>query len=340
VQKGAIKKKGGVPFYEASATVPGSGLSLAAFDMLEFRVGLACKGYAEGGFFGCEADPALNPSGTTDFSIALVSPDGFMTQAVPLARYAKPLAPVGLGYGFIIINEEPTNPAPAAAILPRSDPLPDISGNGHPVLQSVRIPLADFGLPKGSKVRGVRLMFNRAAKGAIYLGNVRIMRDLASLDGKPDNPFPIPGPFIQTAPAAPSATGVMAATRMLGVKPMMGGQVTRIVRERRPIATATQAIRSAKLAAAPLWPAAREVVTLAIAVPEPLVIGGSLLTLRIGDQTFRLGQATVVATQGLRAARFYLSPEAFAALPQGAAMILENGSQRFDLGALDKAMLR
>ncbi len=88
-----------------------------------------------------------------------------------------------------------------------------------------------------------------------------------------------------------------------------------------------------------LWPAERDVVTVLMSVPEPLVIGGSLLTLRFGDQAFRLGQVLSGPTQGQKAARFILTPEAFAALPQGATMTLENGAQVFDLGPLDKALL-
>ena len=119
-----------------------------------------------------------------------------------------------------------------------------------------------------------------------------------------------------------------------------GGQVTRVLGERRAVVTSSQAISSAKMAAAPVWPSPREVVSFAITVPEPLVIGGALLTLRIGGESFRLGQAISVPTQGMKAARFILTPEAFAALQQGAPMLLENGNQRFDLGVLDKTMLR
>ncbi|MEI6641568.1 MAG: hypothetical protein WCL10_05990 [Novosphingobium sp.] len=332
-----LKSKGGMPFYQASAAVPGSGFTVDAFDTLEFRIGLACKGFADGGFYGCEADPALNPSGTTDFSVAILSPDGFMSRTVSLSRYARPLAPVGIGYGPIIINQEPRV---AGAILPGNEPPDVFNGNGHPVLQTVRIPLADFGLLKGARVRGARLTFDRAAIGAIYLGNLRFTRVLDA--GKSTGPGPIPGPFVtaevpSSPPAAPAAAAPvmhMPAPRMIG-----GAQVSRILRERRSVVSASQVIGSAKFAAAPVWPAPREVVTIAISVPEPLVIGGALLTLRIGDQTFRLGQAVSVPTQGLKAARFILTPEAFAALPQGAPMVLENGAQRFDLGTLDKAML-
>ena len=330
VQRG----KGSTPFYQASAAVPGSGFPVAAFDTLEFRIGLACKGYNEGGF-GCEPDTALNPSGTTDFSIALISPDGFMSQPVSLSRYAKPLAPVGLSYGPIIINDEPKVDV---GILPGNEPPPMPSGNGHPVLQTVRIPLGDFALPAGAKIRGVRLIFNRVAKGAIYLGNVRFSRPLDPVSDQ--GPGPIPFPKVLTDAAAPGSAGMLVVSRSAPTRRIAGGQVTRIQREKRQITTATEAVKSATKAMVPLWPAQHDVVTVSISVPEPLVIGGSLLTLRIGDQVFRLGQVVSVPTQGQRAARFFLTPEAYEALPQGATMTLENGAQVFDLGSLDKAMLR
>lgn len=330
-----IKGRGSMPFYQANAALPGQGVALDSEGKLEFRLGLACMGYDSAETFGCSVDPKLNPSGTTNFSIALVSTDGFLSQPVPLSRYARPLAPVGLSYGPIIIDDEPRL---TSSILPGNEPPVEDFGSGHPVLQSVRIPLADFAIPKGAQVRGVRLTFDRTAIGAIYLGNVRFTRTLAATGDK--GPDPIPGPFLAAAaPGAPPAPA-LAAMRSPAPRLIDGGKVTRIARERRQVVTATQAIMSARMAAAPRWPAPREVVSITISVPEKLVIGGALLTLRIGDQSFKLGQAVPVPTQGLRSARFILNPGAFGALPQGAAMVLENGAQRFDLGPLDKAMLR
>jgi dienelactone hydrolase len=329
-----LRSKGAMPFYQASATLPGAGLSVSKYETLEFRLGLACKGYADGASFGCEADPALNPSGSTDFSVVIVGADGFTSEAVPLSRYARPLAPVGLSYGPIIINQEPKV---MSSILPGNQPSDFPTGSGHPVLETVRIPLADFALPKGARVRGARLIFNREAIGAIYLGNMRFTRGLET--GTDTGPGPIPIPFLTTdAPAAlPTSATVMRrpAPRLIG-----GGQVTRILREKRTVVNASQSISLARMAAPPALPAPRDVVTLSLAVPERLVIGDALLTLRIGDQAFQLGQVVPAPNGGLKAARFILSPEAFAALPQGAAMVLENGAQRFDLGPLDKAMLR
>jgi len=331
-----LKTTGGTPFYQANAAAPGSGLTIDAYSTLDFRIGLACKGYNQEFIYSCEADPTLNPSNTTDFSIALVSPDGLMTQPVALSRYARPLPPVGLGYGpIVILNRELS---PAAAILPGNEPPPGPSGNGHPVLQSVRIPLADFALPKGTKVRGVRLMFNRAAIGAIYLGNVQISRQLDPSGDK--GPGPIPIPFAAAPVSAAQTTDTIIAAPTSAARLISGGQVTGIVREMRTIVTAEQATKSAKRAAAPAAPTPGEVIIMAITVPEPIVIGGSLLTLRIGEQAFRLGQAISVPKKGIKEARFTLMPDAFASLTDGTTMTLENGAQRFDLGKLDKALLR
>lgn len=330
-----IKTSGGMPFYQANAAAPGSSVSADGFETLEFRIGLACKGYNQEFIYGCEADATLNPSGTTDFSIALVSPDGFMTTPVPLSRYARPLPPVGLGYGPIIIND---GPRPINPILPGNEPPPGPTGNGHAVLQSVRIPLADFGLAKGAKLRGVRLTFNRAAIGAIYLGNVRFSR---VLDGGSDKgPIPTPFPIDKAASLTAASSGALAASAVPAPQLIAGGQVTGIQREMRPIVPVAQTTAGARLAASPPSPEKRAVVTMTIAVPQSLVVGGALMTLRIGDEAFRLGEVISVPKQGQRAARFTLTPEAFDALQDGTTMTLENGAQRFDLGKLDKALLR
>jgi hypothetical protein len=142
------------PFYQANATpLLRQGLTMDKFQKLEFRVGLGCEKEVipDEAVVGCQPDISnnpLNPGGktTTDFSIALVLQSGILTKQVNLSTYAQPLTPVGLKYGYV---------------------------NAHPTLQSVRIPLADFNLPRSAKVRGVRLIFNKVPTGKIYLGNIR-----------------------------------------------------------------------------------------------------------------------------------------------------------------------
>ncbi|WP_394836755.1 hypothetical protein [Pendulispora rubella] len=87
---------------------------------------------------------SLNPAEDTDLSIQLALADGSLSSAVSLKNYASVRGPVGG------VN------------------------NLHPILQSARIPLSDFGTVALTKVRGVRFVFDKTASGAIYLGNVRL----------------------------------------------------------------------------------------------------------------------------------------------------------------------
>lgn len=86
----------------------------------------------------------LNPAGPTNFSIALVRSDGVLSTAVALNAYTDLRGPVG-GPGGL-----------------------------HPILQTARIPLTAFGAFDLSRLRGIRLIFNGTATGAIYLGDIRL----------------------------------------------------------------------------------------------------------------------------------------------------------------------
>ncbi len=85
----------------------------------------------------------------TNFSVALVFADGSLSNLLPLKSYLDLIGPVGGPPGI------------------------------HTMLQSVRIPLADFSLTgsRGSRVKrlkGVRLVFNDTAPGAIIAANIRL----------------------------------------------------------------------------------------------------------------------------------------------------------------------
>ncbi len=91
---------------------------------------------------------SLNTAESTNFTIQLVMADNSLSDAICLSTYAD----VG-------------NPVGGANEL-------------HTILQTVRIPLADFsGVHLNlSQVRGIRFTFNKTATGAIYLANVRLAR--------------------------------------------------------------------------------------------------------------------------------------------------------------------
>lgn len=87
----------------------------------------------------------LNPATplATSFKIQLVDADGNRSTPVALSAHMRLTGPVG---------------GP---------------GGTHVVLQSAQIPLASFGTFALTKVRGVRLVFDETASGAIYVSNIR-----------------------------------------------------------------------------------------------------------------------------------------------------------------------
>ena len=106
---------------------------------------------------------ALNPVTPSNFAVALSLDDDTLSQPVNLSSYTDLRGPVG-GPGGL-----------------------------HPILQSARVPLADFATDL-TRVRGVRLTFNDTPSGAIYVANLR----LSTVSGNPPS-----GP----APAGSVATG-------------------------------------------------------------------------------------------------------------------------------------
>jgi hypothetical protein len=76
----------------------------------------------------------------TDFSIRLVDASGNLSQPLALSHYMTLIGPI------------------------------------HVLLQTVRIPLKDFGAFALRKLRGIRLIFDRSDRGNIYLSNVRILQ--------------------------------------------------------------------------------------------------------------------------------------------------------------------
>lgn len=130
--------------FQANWTAPNTpGIDVSAYATLDFRVSR-------------NADAVRNGA-PTNFSIRIVGANGVMTRQVQLSAYA-PVAndlrgPVGGGY--------------------LADP-------NHPILQTYRIPLVDFGnfAAIRGQVRGVRFTFDQTATGAIFMANVRFVRTL------------------------------------------------------------------------------------------------------------------------------------------------------------------
>jgi hypothetical protein len=79
----------------------------------------------------------------TNFEVSLVQANGKLSTPVPIKRYVNLLGPVG---------------GP---------------GGTHAMLKTARIPLSDFGVSL-TNIRGVRLIFNKTQRGAIYAANIRL----------------------------------------------------------------------------------------------------------------------------------------------------------------------
>ena len=133
----------GTPYYQVNLATAGSGYGLSPYRTLEFRVALQC-GMLSGSSYACSMPSTQNNGATTNFSVALVRPDGTLTNAVALASYATVQGPVG-GY----------------------------NNNLHPVLQTVRVPLSMFG-PATNIYRSARVTFDKTASGAVWFAQARL----------------------------------------------------------------------------------------------------------------------------------------------------------------------
>jgi len=89
---------------------------------------------------------SLNPSSPTSFVIQLVMSDNSLSEGVCLKTYTDLVGPVGGPDGL------------------------------HAIMQTVRIPLADFRGVSLAQIRGIRFTFNETATGPIYIANIRLAR--------------------------------------------------------------------------------------------------------------------------------------------------------------------
>ena len=140
---------------------------------------------------------------STEFSIALVDAGGALSAAVSVSKYADIVGP----------------------------------GNSVDLYQTVRIPVADFSLPPDFSVRGVRVIFDRTAKGALHFANVRFAANdssafLASLDlpiapletistptaNSSTTPGPVTGPGAATNNSTAVPQAILKNASVIGTK--------------------------------------------------------------------------------------------------------------------------
>lgn len=130
-------------YFQAGWGGGGASADLTGFQTLDFRISR-------------QHSPLLNGPLATNFSIQLVMQDDSVSGAVSFCKYHDKLrGPVG-GYEITPSNS--------------------FAADYRPILETVRIPLADFSGVNLSQVKGVRFIFNGTQTGAIYLTNIRFAK--------------------------------------------------------------------------------------------------------------------------------------------------------------------
>lgn len=276
----------GTHLLQINVTRPGRGLLLTRFKTLEFRVSRQCRE-------GCSMPNPMNPAGPTDFTVQLVRPNGSLSMPVRLASHLDLRGPVG----FISLYDDSTTL--------------------HPILETARIPLSEFGLGADATVRGVRFTFDRTGQGAIYLANIRLSeRNAKAGQGA------LVAQVEQQAAATALAASAVAPSIVKAAAPKAS-----IVAVRRAAAAATTVARSAGQ------------IEIEVAADQALPVTDALPTITIGDQ--RIDHSRFVPGGGTDRLVFTLDAERFAELPDGAPAELRVGaSRRMALGRLDKSSLR
>lgn len=131
-------------YFQTNWTAAGTGADMSSYTTLEIRVS--------------RQNSNLNTDTPTDFSIRLIGAYTLSSGPRKLSSYIDPNFVGASGHQSLL-----------------QGPVGTTDGR-HPILQTVRIPLADFpGWSLVSKnVHGIRLTFDQNTQGAIYVANIRL----------------------------------------------------------------------------------------------------------------------------------------------------------------------
>lgn len=226
-----------------------------------------------------------NPAGPTPLTLQLVGADGAASEPLEAAAYGLSLdGPVG----------GPT-------------------GTAHVMLQTLRVPLSDFGVDSHA-LRAVRFGFPGDAGGSLYITQLRVSA------GRVASAAPralAAGP----APAAGAAAGAAPATAAPSAGPLVSPQVLR---------TGNRVAALARAGAG---------VEIELSAAEPFRIQDDLLVLDVGGLQSRRSRHP---GGDLRRVIFTLEPDQFARSKDGDRLIVRHAASQqrsWDFGALDKSRL-
>jgi len=261
-------------FFQSNWTASGVGRDASGFRTLEFRVSRQCRDAI------CTS-PGSQFLFTSNFSIQLVTANGIASASVQLKDLLTLTGPVG---GLV-----------------------EFAGaSPHPILQTIRIPLASFSGISLTNLRGVRFTFDDTKRDEIFIGNIRLS--------------PLAGGLALAASAASAGPDDPLDTGASD-----GSDVNKVSAIRRAFgASGTESIE------------------IELASNREFLPHGELLVLRIGSREFDLSRYALDGDT--RTVIFTLTPEQFGQLSTGDAVTVHYGAgatgRGWKLGPVDKNMLR
>jgi hypothetical protein len=263
-------------FFQSDWTPPGLGKDLSGFKTLDFRLSRQCGDTA------CtKPDEFFNFQ--TNFSIRLVGKNGELSNPVQLRNYASLTGPVG---GLVI----------------------GVGSTPHPILETVRILLTDFGSASIlQNLRGVRFTFDDTKTDEIFIGNIRFSANSA-LDG---------------------AAAVAVGASPTADTPIDTGTSTTDT-------NSISSVRSVTLANSQLG------VNIQFTSNREFLPQGEMLVLQIGSAEFTISRYPVTGETTM--VTFTLTADEFATVSQGDPVVVQYGSGQgagaWNFGHLDKNMLK
>jgi hypothetical protein len=266
-------------FFQSNWTNPGSGSDASSYATLDFRVSRQCADPTD--LFCNKQSNWFNFE--TNFSVRLVAANGTLSNPVQLRDYISLTGPVGsLVFGF--------------------------GSAGHPILQTVRIPLSAFnnaGIV--SNLRGVRFTFDDTRRDEIYLANIQLSRVSGLSAPTVVLPSILPGADTLTDTGSDSTNDNNHIRSMRAVQSTTLGSVVEI-----------------------------ELNSNREFLPQ-----GEMLVLRVGSQDFSLSKYPT--TGETNSVVFTLTAAEFARLTQGDPMNVQYGTgptyKGWNFGRIDKNML-
>lgn len=260
-------------------------------------------------------DTHLGSTTPTDFKVTFVDQVGKLSTPVKLSEFAKILGPV----------------------------------NSTVMYQTVRIPLSNFKLSPGTKVRGIRFVFDQSAKADIYLASVRLTAPvpeqlieqpvLQKIAGEAATTVESLAMAKQsetselaTVPAAATVSGLVAAkpiiapkviketpAEFVGARMLFPAKVLGQIEDStfNRVTEPTGAMPSSQA------PAAAEAVEIEIRAPEKFPVSDALPILVIGGREFKVSRFDGKSTDSLI---FKVPAKDLHALPESGEMFVQYGS--------------